>query len=99
MGARRFRRRRSWPLMRSLLTLVWWAILVPLDALWGFPWTLITGRIDALYRSAMWIAHSGLKIAGVRWKVVGDEQLDLSRNYIFMSNHVSNLDPPLLIPL
>jgi 1-acyl-sn-glycerol-3-phosphate acyltransferase len=78
---------------------VWWTILVPLDALWAFPWTFITGRIDALYRSAMWIAHSGLRIAGIRWRVRGYEQLDLSRNYIFMANHVSNIDPPLLIPL
>jgi 1-acyl-sn-glycerol-3-phosphate acyltransferase len=85
--------------MRTLLTLAWWTLMVPLDALWGFPWTLITGRVDALYRSAMWIAGVGVRIAGVRWKVVGSNQPDPSRNYIFMSNHVSNLDPPLLIPL
>ncbi|MGZ4814512.1 MAG: lysophospholipid acyltransferase family protein [Terriglobales bacterium] len=85
--------------MRTILTLLWWTIMVPLDALWAFPWTFITGKIDTLYRSAMWIALVGVRIAGVRWKVSGNEGLDLSRNYIFMSNHVSNLDPPLLIPL
>jgi 1-acyl-sn-glycerol-3-phosphate acyltransferase len=85
--------------MRTLLTLLWWTIAVPLDALWAFPYTFITGRIDALYRSAMWITHLGIRIAGVRWKVIGYDQIDLSRQYIFMSNHVSNLDPPLLIPL
>ncbi|HWR14543.1 MAG TPA: lysophospholipid acyltransferase family protein [Terriglobales bacterium] len=85
--------------MRSLLTLIWYTIMVPLDALWAFPWTFISGRIDALYRSAMWIALVGIRLAGIRWKTVGYDQLDLSRNYIFMSNHVSNLDPPLLIPL
>jgi len=85
--------------MRSLLTLLWWLIMVPLDALWAFPWTFITRRIDALYKSAMWIAKVGVRLAGVRTKIVGYDQLDLSRNYIFMSNHVSNLDPPLLIPL
>lgn len=85
--------------MRSLLTFVWWTTLVPLDALWAFPWTFITRRIDALYRSAMWIAQSGLRIAGIRWKVIGYDRLDLSGNYIFMANHVSNIDPPLLIPL
>jgi 1-acyl-sn-glycerol-3-phosphate acyltransferase len=84
--------------MRSLITLVWWLILVPLDALWAFPWTFITGRIDGLYKSAMWIARMGVRIAGVRTKMIGYDQLDLSRKYIFMSNHVSNLDPPLLIP-
>src|SRR4051812_5083038 len=85
--------------MRTLLTLLWWTVMVPLEALWAFPWTFITGRIDALYRSAMWIARVGVRLSGVRWKVVGYDRLDLSRQYIFMSNHVSNLDPPLLIPL
>jgi 1-acyl-sn-glycerol-3-phosphate acyltransferase len=84
--------------MRSLLTLVWWMILVPLDALWAFPWTLISKRVDELYRSAMWIARMGVRIAGVRTKMAGYDQLDLSRKYIFMSNHVSNLDAPLLLP-
>jgi 1-acyl-sn-glycerol-3-phosphate acyltransferase len=84
--------------MRSLLTLVWWAITVPLDALWAFPWTFISGKIDGLYKSAMWIVRVGIRLAGVRTKMVGYETLDLSRNYIFMSNHVSNLDPPVLIP-
>jgi 1-acyl-sn-glycerol-3-phosphate acyltransferase len=84
--------------MRSLLTLVWWLIMVPLDALWAFPWTFITGRIDGIYHSAMWIARVGVRLAGVRTKIVGYDRLDLSRNYIFMANHVSNLDPPLLIP-
>jgi 1-acyl-sn-glycerol-3-phosphate acyltransferase len=46
----------------------------------------------------MWIARVGIRLAGVRTKMVGYETLDLSRNYIFMSNHVSNLDPPVLIP-
>ena len=85
--------------MRTILMLAWWGIGVVLDAIWAFPWTLITGKVDALYRSAMWIALTGVRISGVRWKIVGYDQLDLSRNYIFMSNHVSNLDPPLLIPL
>jgi 1-acyl-sn-glycerol-3-phosphate acyltransferase len=85
--------------MRFLLTLLWWGVMIPLDGLWGIPWTFISGRIDALYRSAMWIAHFGLRMGGIRWKVIGYDKLDLSRHYIFMSNHVSNLDPPLLVPL
>jgi len=72
--------------------------MVPLTALWAFPLTFLTGDITALYRAAMWIALAGVRIAGVRWEVLGRDQLE-NRNYIFMSNHVSNLDPPLLIPL
>jgi len=85
--------------MRSLLTLLWWMIAAPLTALWGFPWTLLTGKIDAMYWTALWVARVGVRMAGVRWKLIGLEQLPMTSNYIFMSNHVSNLDPPLLIPL
>ena len=77
--------------MRTLLTLVWWTIMVPLDALWAFPWTFITGRIDALYKSALWIARAGLWLGGVRVNVVGYDRLDLLRNYISMANHCLNL--------
>ncbi len=85
--------------MRSLITLLWWIIAAPLTALWGFPWTLVTGEIDAMYWTALWVARVGVRIAGVRWKLIGLEKLPMTSNYIFMSNHVSNVDPPLLIPL
>jgi len=32
-------------------------------------------------------------------QTVGLDELDKSRTYIYMSNHVSNLDPPITIPL
>jgi len=35
----------------------------------------------------------------VRVETVGLDKLDPARAYIFMSNHVSNLDPPIQIPL
>ena len=85
--------------MRSLLTLLWWMVATPLTALWGFPWTLITGKIDAMYWTALWVARVGVRIAGIRWTLLGLEQLPMTSNYIFMSNHVSNIDPPLLVPL
>jgi 1-acyl-sn-glycerol-3-phosphate acyltransferase len=47
----------------------------------------------------MWGAWTGVRIAGVKVRVIGLEKLDPARNYIFMSNHVSNIDPPLLLPL
>ena len=68
-------------------------------ALIGLPWTLLTRDISFLYRWAMWIDHTALKVAGIRIDVKGLEQLDPAQRYIFMSNHVSNLDPPVLLPL
>jgi len=68
-------------------------------AIVGIPWTLITGDISMLYRWAMWIANTGLRAGGIRIDVIREEPLDPAKRYIFLSNHVSNLDPPVLLPL
>ena len=76
-----------------------WAVLLPVAAIIGFPWTLITGDVSFLYRIGMWGSRMGVRIAGVKIQTVGLDKLDAKRTYIFMSNHVSNIDPPLLMPL
>lgn len=86
-------------MIRTILMLSFWAIFLPVAALFYFPWVLITGDVLPLYRAAMFGARTGVRIAGVRARTVGLERLDHSRTYLFMSNHVSNIDPPLLIPL
>src|SRR5581483_11514601 len=48
---------------------------------------------------AMSVAFAGVRFGGVKVEVVGRDALDPRQTYIFMSNHVSNIDPPLLIPL
>jgi 1-acyl-sn-glycerol-3-phosphate acyltransferase len=73
--------------------------LLPVAALIGFPWTLLTGNVNLLYRMAMWGAWTGVRIAGIQVQTVGLDTLDRARTYIFMSNHVSNVDPPILMPL
>jgi 1-acyl-sn-glycerol-3-phosphate acyltransferase len=79
--------------------LVFWALALPVAALIGFPWTFITGDIRLLYRMFMIGAWNGIRLTGVRVKTVGLDKLDPARTYIFMSNHVSNLDPPITVPL
>src|SRR6266403_2273454 len=86
-------------MFRTILMLAFWAAALPFAALVGFPWTYITNDVSFLYRMCMWAAFTGVRIAGVRVQTVGLEKIDASRNYIFMSNHISNLDPPILIPL
>ena len=86
-------------MIRTILMLSFWAILLPIAALFTFPWTLITGDIRPLYKIGMWGAFTGVRLAGVRVKTTGMERLDPQRTYIFMVNHVSNIDPPLLLPL
>jgi 1-acyl-sn-glycerol-3-phosphate acyltransferase len=86
-------------LIRTILMLLFWTVALPVAALLGFPWTFLTGDIRFLYRMAMWGAWTGVRIAGAKVQTVGLEKIDPSRTYIFMSNHVSNLDPPILLPL
>src|SRR5207248_8714797 len=86
-------------MIRTILMLTFWAIMLPLAALVCFPWVLVTGDIRALYRIGMWAAFAGVRIAGVQVQTIGLEQLDRARTYVFMANHVSNIDPPLLLPL
>lgn len=84
-------------MMRTIVVLAFIAVMIPIDALVGFPVTFITGRVDFLYGMAMWTARTAGRLAGARIETVGLDRLDLSRNYIFMANHVSNADPPLLV--
>lgn len=85
--------------IRSLGVLLFWLITAPPAALIAFPWTLITGKVEFLYAVGMGLAFAGTKVAGAKVKLVGLDKIDKAGTYIFMSNHVSNLDPPLLIPL
>lgn len=84
--------------VRTFAAVLCLVIFTPLAALIAFPWTWITGNADFLYGSAMWIARTALWLAGVRVQVEGREHIDSDATYIFMCNHVSNLDPPILIP-
>jgi 1-acyl-sn-glycerol-3-phosphate acyltransferase len=86
-------------MFRTFLMLTFWSLAAPLAALIGFPWTLLTGDVSFLYRMFTWGAFTGVRLAGVKVEVIGREKLDPSRAYIFMSNHTSNLDPPIQIPL
>jgi 1-acyl-sn-glycerol-3-phosphate acyltransferase len=86
-------------MIRTLAMLAFWALAAPVAAIIGFPWTFITGDIRLLYRLFMWGAWYGVRVTGVRVEPIGLDKLDPAQSYIFMSNHVSNLDPPILIPL
>ena len=85
-------------LIRTVAAVLFTCIFTFLGALIGFPATWLTGSADTLFAIAMWITRSGLSIAGVRIAAEGLEQIDRDATYIFMCNHVSNLDPPILIP-
>jgi 1-acyl-sn-glycerol-3-phosphate acyltransferase len=86
-------------LIRTILMLTFWAVALPFAAILGFPWTFLTRDIGFLYRISMWGAWTGVRIAGVKVETIGLDKIDPAKTYIFMSNHTSNLDPPILLPL
>jgi 1-acyl-sn-glycerol-3-phosphate acyltransferase len=86
-------------MIRTILVLCWWAFWTVLNSIWGIPWMLLTGRADGVYKSAVWGALQGAKMAGAKIEIRGRENIKAGQNYIFMSNHVSNMDPPIVIPL
>ena len=72
--------------------------LGPIAGIIGIPYTLLVGDISLLYRVAMWITKTGVRAAGIKIEVSGLENIPAGRSCIFMSNHVSNLDPPVVLP-
>ncbi len=83
-----------WASFRLLAVLVGLGLPV---ALVGIPWSALRGDADAMYGWAMWVIRLGLRAAGVRVRVLGLEHVSAEPS-ILMSNHVSNLDPPVLLP-
>lgn len=86
-------------MIHTLIMMTFWAVFAVIAGLIAFPWTFISGKIDLLYAMAMWGAWNGVQVGGVRVEVVGLDRFDHNGTYIFMSNHASILDPPILVPL
>jgi 1-acyl-sn-glycerol-3-phosphate acyltransferase len=82
----------------SVTILVTYVVLGLPAGVVGIPWALLTGDIGPLYRWSMRIVRAGVKLARIRVEVAGREHIP-ARPCIFMANHVSNLDPPILLPL
>lgn len=80
------------------LLFVYLTLGVPAGIL-GIPFSLLTQDVSRLYRIAMWIANAGVRAAGIRIEVSGLEHVPQGQPCIFMCNHVSNLDPPVVLPM
>jgi 1-acyl-sn-glycerol-3-phosphate acyltransferase len=82
--------------IRLIFCLALWILFALVAAVAGFPALYLTGKIDVLWDLSLWAARSGYRLCGIRVRTVGREQLEDGRAYLFMSNHVSNLDPPVI---
>lgn len=74
------------------------AVLSIPGAIVFIPLTVLTGNVNPLYRVGSWIAHVALLLGGIRFRIEGRERVPRGVACIFMANHVSNLDPPILLP-
>lgn len=85
--------------LRMVLAILFMSIAVPVASLFVFPWTLITRDVRLLYATGMGVIRTMVWLTGTKIKVEGLDKIDPAGTYIFMSNHVSNLDAIILMPL
>ncbi len=62
------------------------------------PRTMVTGDATLLYNVSLSIVRTAFRLAGIRVVTQGLEHVPPHTACIFMANHVSNLDPPALLP-
>jgi 1-acyl-sn-glycerol-3-phosphate acyltransferase len=85
-------------MISSLLLLVTFVVLGIPTAVIFLPWSIITGNVLPLYNATQMIVRTGYFLARIRVEVTGRDLVPRNTACIFMANHVSNLDPPALIP-
>jgi 1-acyl-sn-glycerol-3-phosphate acyltransferase len=83
------------PALVLIITIV--VLAIP-TAILFIPLAMITGNVMPLYRLSNMIVRTSFRLAGIRIVVEGKERIPADAACIFMSNHLSNLDPPALIP-
>ncbi len=85
-------------MIASLLLLITFVILGVPTAIIFIPWSILTGNVLPLYNATQMIVRIGYFLARIHIEVKGRENVPANTACIFMANHVSNLDPPALIP-
>jgi 1-acyl-sn-glycerol-3-phosphate acyltransferase len=86
-------------MIASLLFMITMVVTGIPTAVLFIPWCWLTGNVMPLYRGTRFMLSSSCWMAGVRFHNEGRELVPKDRACIFMSNHVSNLDPPALVSL
>ena len=81
----------------SLLVFVTIVVLALPSAAIFIPFTLLTGNVGPLYAVGSWIARVAIRVAGIRLRIEGLENIPPGRACILMANHLSNLDAPALM--
>jgi len=85
-------------LIRAVALLAFWGVSILIVGPFLVLFSAVTGNVKPMYDISTWLGITGVRLVGVKIVLRGLENLRPGQNYIFMSNHVSNLDPPVLIP-
>ncbi|MDW3229783.1 MAG: lysophospholipid acyltransferase family protein [Acidobacteriota bacterium] len=81
--------------MRTIILLIFYLVaLILLTPVLLVFWVL--GKKEPVLDIGKWAMGMGRLILGIEVEVEGLENIDLARNYVFMANHLSLLDGPLL---
>ena len=85
-------------MIASLILITVIVILTIPTAIVTIPWAILTGNVNPLYNASLAIVRIGYKLCGIRIITEGLDLVPPHQACIFMANHVSNLDPPALLP-
>jgi 1-acyl-sn-glycerol-3-phosphate acyltransferase len=84
-------------MIRTLLLTFFFSFAIILALPWLVFWTILTGNPDFMYATAMNAVRFGNRLAGIRVRAVGLENIP-AQPCVFIANHASNLDPLVFIP-
>ncbi len=85
-------------MIRSLLLLMYLALCIALVLPWLILWTVLIGNPDLMYALSMTAVRAGNRIAGMRVRVEGIENVPPVA-CVFIANHVSNVDSLAMVPV
>jgi 1-acyl-sn-glycerol-3-phosphate acyltransferase len=81
--------------MRTIVLAVFYVLLliavIPLLA-----FCALTGFRDPIIAYGRWAVRVGCRVLGIRVEITGLERVDPGKSYVFMANHLSFLDGPLM---
>jgi 1-acyl-sn-glycerol-3-phosphate acyltransferase len=83
-------------MLRAVLLLAAWLLLGVPAGIVLLPLALVSRDGALLYRTGVRISRIGLAIAGIRIRVRYESPLRTQTPYLFLANHASLLDPPIL---
>lgn len=80
-------------MIRTIVGVTFLSLFIIFGGLPVIAYSLLTGTSDVLYRWGRWGISASMRLAGVRVRTEGVENIPQGV-CVFAANHVSNLDPP-----